>query len=90
MADSRTPLHQAQHHVGTAQVVLDEVGRGLATAECVEDAVDRAGPHRPNRVVVALGCAVGAGLVLVVRWARRRRRRAGSAEAEGPSPEAQL
>jgi hypothetical protein len=90
MGDPRLLLHQAQHHVGTAQVVLDEVGRGLATAERVEDAVERAVPVLRTVVVVALGCAVGAGLVLVVRRARRRRRQAEGAQPQGSSPEAQL
>jgi hypothetical protein len=90
MADPRTILHQAQYHVGTAQVVLDEVGRGLATAERVEDAVERAAPILRTVVVAALGCVVGAGLFLVVRRARRRRQEAESAEAQESGPEAQL
>jgi hypothetical protein len=90
MSDPRMLLHQAQDHVGTAQVVLDEVGRGLATAERVEDAVERAVPVLRTVVVVALGCALGAGLVLVVRRARRRRRQAEGPEPQGSGPEAQL
>jgi hypothetical protein len=68
-------LHRAQHHVGTAQVVLDEVGRGLAAAERVEVAAEHAVPVLRTVAAVVVGCAVGAGLyVLVVRPALRRRR----------------
>jgi hypothetical protein len=90
MSDPRTLLHQAQEHVGTAQVALDEVGRGLATAERVEDVVERAVPVLRTVVAVALGCAVGAGLVLVVRRAQKRRRQAEGPELQGSGPEAQL
>jgi hypothetical protein len=90
MADPRTILHQAQHHVGTAQVVLDEVGRGLATAERVEDAVERAVPILRTVVVAALGCVVVAGLVLVVRRAQRRRQEAERVEAQEAGSEPQL
>jgi len=76
--------------VATAQVVLDEVGRGLATAERVEDAVERAAPVLRTVLALALGCAVGAALVLVVRRARSRRRQAEGDDAQGPTPETQL
>ena len=72
MGDNRLWLHQARRHVGTAQLVLDEVGKGLATAERVEVAAERAAPVLRTVAVVALGCAVGAGIYLVVvRRARR-------------------
>jgi hypothetical protein len=66
-------FQQAQHHVGTAQVVLDEVGRGLATVDRVEVAAERAIPVLRTVAVVALGCAIGAGVyLLVVRRAQHR------------------
>ncbi len=72
MGDNRLWLRQARHHVGTAQLVLDEVGKGLASAERVEVVAERAAPVLRAVVVVALGCAVGVGIYLVVvRRARR-------------------
>ena len=59
MSDTREWLHQAQQHVGTAQIVLDEVGKGLASVERVEVAAERAVPVLRTVVLVALGCAVG-------------------------------
>jgi hypothetical protein len=72
MGDTRLWLHQVRHHVGTAQFVLDEVGKGLDSVERVEVAAERAVPVLRTLAVVALGCAVGAGVYLVViRRARR-------------------
>ena len=74
MVDTLSWLHQAQHHVGTAQAVLDEVDRGLATAERVEVAARRAVPVLRTVAAVVVGCAVGAGVyLLVVRPALGRR-----------------
>jgi hypothetical protein len=73
MGDTRLWLQEAQRHVGTAQVVLDEVGKGLAGAERVEVAAERAVPVLRAVTVVALGCAVGAGIYLIVRRVRRAR-----------------
>lgn len=70
MSDTREWLHQAQQHVGTAQVVLDEVGKGLASVERVEVAAERAVPVLRTVVLVALGCAVATAVVLAVRRAR--------------------
>ncbi len=77
MSDTRLWLHQAQEHVGTAQIVLDEVGRGLATVERVEVAAERAVPALRVVVLVALGCAVGTAVYLLVRRARRAEPRDG-------------
>jgi hypothetical protein len=71
MGDTRLFLHQAQRHVGTAQTVLDEVGRGLATVERVEVAAERAVPVLRTLLVIVLGCVVGAGVYLVVARVRR-------------------
>jgi len=90
MGDTRMLLHQAQHHVGTAQVVLDDVGRGLAAAERVEDMVERAAPVLRTLVLVALGCAAGVGLVVVVRRVRSRRLRTEEVETREAASEDQL
>ena len=74
MGDSRLWLRRARHHVGAAQLVLGEVDRGLATVERAEDAAERAVPFVRALLVVALGCAVGAAVyVLVSRRTRHAR-----------------
>ena len=92
MGDTRLFLHQAQHRVGTAQLVLDEVGRGLATVERVEVAVERAVPVLRTLLVVVLGCAVGAGVYLLVARVRRARLTTDPVTVDPipPTPAAQL
>ncbi len=90
MRDTRLFLHQAQHHVGTAQTVLEDVGRGLAVVERVEVAAERAVPVLRTVLVVALGCAVGVGIYLLVARVRRSRRTADPVTVDPPAPVSQL
>jgi hypothetical protein len=83
--DGRSWLASAQSQVGTAQLVLDEVGRGLATAERAEAVADRAVPMIRRATIVILGCAVGLGIVLLLSR-RRRRIKLDESELSEPSP----
>ena len=76
----------------TARLVLDEVGRGLATAERVEVAAERAVPVLRTLLVVVLGCAVCAGAYLLVARIRRGRRPADpiTVDPTSPAPVTQL
>ena len=84
--NARMWIHEAQHHVGTAQMVLDEVGRGLATVERAEDAAERVVPIVRTVVLVTLGCAVGLGIYLLT--ARRRPRPTDDPIERDPTPSA--
>jgi hypothetical protein len=73
MTDTGDWLAQAHDHVATAQVVLGDLERGLATAQRVEVAAERAAPVLRTLLLAAVaGAAVAAVVVLI----RRRRRHA--------------
>ena len=83
MTETQMWLHQVQQHVDTAQLVLDEVGRGLATVDRVEVATERAVPVLRIVTALAVGGAAGVALYLwVVRPARQRRRQPPEARRE--------
>ena len=88
VSDRGAWIGQARDHVATAQVVLGEVERGLATVEKVEAVAVRAAPTVRVTVLIALGCATG--LIAVVLLTRRRRSRlmtpTGPVLVEDPAP----
>jgi hypothetical protein len=82
MSDTATWIGQARDHVTTVQTVLDEVERGLAAVEKVEEVTDRAVSAFRVFAFIALGCLTGLVAALVVsRWRRSRLVRSGE-----PSP----
>jgi len=86
--DTGAWIGQARDHVATAQVVLGEVERGLATVEKVEAAAERAAPTVRTAFLIALGCATGVIAVVVFRRWRRSRLVAstGPVLVEDPEP----
>jgi hypothetical protein len=89
MSDGGSWLANAQSQVGTAQLVLDEVGRGLATVERAEAVAERAVPVIRRATVMILGCAVGLGIVLVLSRRRRQVQLDGSEHSEPSATPAQ-
>ena len=89
MSDGGSWLANAQSHVGTAQMVLDDVGRGLATVEKAEAVAERAVPVIRRATIVILGCAVGIGIVLVLSRRRRQVQLDGSGSSEPSATPAQ-
>jgi hypothetical protein len=71
VSDREAWLSNARDHVSTAQHVLSEVERGLATAEKVEHVAKRARPALRVVSVAVVGGLVAVGIVVLVR--RRRR-----------------
>jgi hypothetical protein len=71
MTDSGDWLAQAHDHVATAQAVLGDLERGLATAQRVEVAAERAAPVLRTLLLAAVAGATVAAVVVLVR--RRRR-----------------
>ena len=74
MSDAGTWLAKTQDHVATAQLVLDEVGQGLATAERVEAVAERAVPVIRAVTIILVGSAVGLGVFLLISRRQRRRK----------------
>ena len=72
MNDREAWLSNARDRVTTAQHVLSEVDRGLATAEKVEHVAERARPVLRTVTIVVVGGLVAAGIVVLVRRRRRR------------------
>jgi hypothetical protein len=71
MTDGSEWLAQAHDHVATAQVVLGDLERGLATAQRVELVAERAAPVLRTLLLVTVAGATVAAVVVLVR--RRRR-----------------
>jgi hypothetical protein len=67
VSDREAWLSNAREHVSTAQHVLSEVERGLATAEKVEHVAKRARPALRAVSVVVVGGLVAVGIVVLVR-----------------------
>ncbi len=65
MSDTATSIGHARDHVTAAQTVLDEVERGLAAVEKVEEVTDRVVSAFRVFAFNALGCLTGLVAALV-------------------------